>query len=499
MKVKQQQQKFYFLPFVVLGLAICFLIVLISTIKEDVFYSGDAGLKFLMVKQVARGGSATSINLYAPLWVKQIWSQGFYPFKEPFVYGYPKSSTVSFPPAFQWLTSWLFKWFGFKGIYIIPILSIVTLWSWFILLMQKIKLRPLIISLSFIMFSFCSPLTIYGAFYWEHSLAVLLFFGAIAFVVTQKVSLSQAILFGLMAGTSVWFRPEMLLLCLLFSTVIFFGSKKNNVKSGFLIAMFTCITAFLIFNNCLYDNILGAHSYQLSPSGSMGKYLGEKFIILLHLNARLMIYFPLIVLIFTLPLILKYHLIYFSSLAKQLTVTAILFLLIAPFLLPNAGGKQWGPRYFLPVVPLAITIICLVIKDTVKVKRWVWITIVCVMIYSLYLNVYRAYRDLHDDYAYRVKPGMDFLRKRSAEVLVVQNQFIAQEFAVLAESRNIFLSEEQQSFTRLQEMLQSHHISRIIYIAHDPGFERMPINLISNSKSLAKIGDYYFAEFDLGK
>jgi len=498
---KQQHEQLYFLPFIMFVIAVCFLASLLFTIKEDVFFSGDAGLKFLMVKQIAKGGSFAALHLESPFWVNKIWSQGFYPFKVPFVYDASQGKIVSFPPAFQWLSSWLYKWFGWKGLYILPVISLTGLWFWFIMVMLRAGIKPIIISLGFFLLAFCSPLTFYGAVYWEHTTAILLMFSAVAFLITPQPSFFYSLLSGMLLGVSVWFRPEMLLLWLFFiTTVLIINRRKSNLTNGIFIASSLIgIVTFFIFNAVTYSNILGAHSFQLSDPIGFIAYIRWKMVVLTHLNARDIIFFPLIILIYALAIYNLLRKSLFPLLISQLTAIIILFSLIVPFALPNTGGKQWSARYLLPLVPLVITTCSLVLNyiDINKIKKWSWFVLPPLVAYSLYINVYLAHKTLQNDYAYRVKPGLDFIKNEPYEIIIVQNQYIAQEFAALFEKKQIFLAEDQQSFNKLQQLLKAIGVSNIIYMAHDPGLERLPENLINPSPNLEKLGDYYFAEYNL--
>ncbi len=500
MTTEQQQRLHRLLPYILSTAALCFLVSLLITVKEEVFFSGDAGLKFLMVKQIAHGGSCTTLDLQNAQWVNNIWNQGFYPFKPPFIYDAPDGKVVSFPPSFQWLTSWMYKWFGFKGIYIIPSFSVAALWYWFITVLYKAGVAPLRVSAAFFLLAFCSPLTVYGALYWEHSMAIVLLFSAIVFMLKQ-VSALQAVTLGLMSGLSVWFRPEMLMLCLLLIVTVAVNSiiKKSNANVLFVIAMLLCISAFFIFNFKVYDSVLGAHSYQLFEQDKFVNYFVKKFIISTHLNGRLVIYFPLVVLLYAFSVYLLFQKKRLPDLVNQLTLLIIIFLMLTPFCLPNAGGKQWGPRYFLPVIPVVIVTLSLAARyySEVRIRKHIAIGILFIAAYSMYINVYLAHRTLHDDYACRVKPALDYLKNERCNILVVQNQYIAQEFASLFENKKIFLAESQQNFDELKHLLIAAGITKVMYLSHDGGFERQPVNVINNSAALKKTGDYYVAQYDL--
>ncbi len=501
--IKQEKQFPYnVLPFIVLLIAICFLVALLVTIRTDVFFSGDAGLKYLMVKQISRGGNYYSLNLENPSWVREIWLKGYYPFKAPFIYDTPEGKIVAFPPAFQWLNAAFYKWFGYSGIYIIPAASLIGLWTWFLIVMHRLGVKPLIISTGLILLALGSPLTVYGAVYWEHTFSILLMFGAVVFLVTPRPSYINAVISGLLSGMAVWFRPEMLVLCLLFIALILFNNfrKKNNVHFVFILSMLAGIAAFFIFNSRVYGNSLGAHSLQLANKGGIIEYIGQNFIVLTHVNARLVIFFPAIILLYAFAFYILFKKIFAPAGILQLTVIVILFSLITPFLLPNAGGKQWGPRYLLPLVPVVITTLCLAATyfdvQNFEKKKWL-LLLIPVFLYSAYVNVYLARKYLRDDYSFRVKPGLDFLQKESCKIVVVQNQYITQEFAALLETKKMFLAENERSFYELQKLLKAAGIPKLIYMCADIN-KKMPLpNLINNSSELMQMGGYYFGEYNV--
>jgi hypothetical protein len=73
-----------------------YLLFLASFIQPDVFFSGDGGLKFLVVKQINEGHGFKWLFLPHEQWVKNIWDQGFFPIQKPFVYPGTEGYIVSF-------------------------------------------------------------------------------------------------------------------------------------------------------------------------------------------------------------------------------------------------------------------------------------------------------------------------------------------------------------------------------------------------------------------
>lgn len=130
-------------------------------------------------------------------------------------------------------------------------------------------------------------------------------------------------------------------------------------------------------------------------------------------------------------------------------------------------------------------------------KKW-WIALLVLVIgYGMYLNMFRATASLREDYAFRVTPGLRFLQSDTCKVIVVQNQFITQEFAALYISRKIFLAETSESFTGLKAKLIEAGVSEIIYISAANENHTLPNRFQNGSTGLRKIGGYYFGKYVL--
>ncbi len=478
-----------------------FLGTLLLTIKPDVFFSGDAGLKFLMIKQVGFGGGFMKLDTKQPLWVEQIWAEGFFPFKPPFVYTTNQGRIVSFPPLFQLINAVFFKAFGFPGLYVIPCLSIPALWAWFVFALRKFALSPIVIAAALFLLAFCSPVTLYGAVYWEHSLAIFLVFSGAAFIVVQPASFVNSIISGVLTGLSIWLRPEAMVFCgLLMLTVMYnFYQGKRMQNLLFVCAASVLIAVFFVFNQLVYGNMFGAHSYQVLNESSVNE-LKRYWNLLTHINLRLIIFFPVAVIFYFLAAYLLARRPAVPPPVIQLSVIVICFLILTPLILPNAGGKQWGPRYFLPIIPVMLFTICASLPHLPGIssrQKTVLPVMICFAAYSFFLNVYMAGKTLKEDYAYRVTPGLNFLKSRPANVIVVQNQYVAQEFAAIFTSMVVFLAENENSSRILGIKLKSAGISDFVYISFGTT-SLLPVNDYYQRISEPQIkGNYRFVEYRL--
>ncbi|MEJ7766368.1 MAG: hypothetical protein WKF89_01055 [Chitinophagaceae bacterium] len=487
----------HYLPFVVLFIAYCWLVCLLLTVRPDVFFSGDAGIKFLIVGQINNGVGFKNLRLDHPGWVLDIWSQGFYPFKQPFIYDAPSGKTVAFPPAFQWLTAPFYRWFGYKGLYIIPSISLALLWAWFIVVIRQLTARPVIVACGLIIMAFCSPLTIYAAIYWEHTLAVLLVFSGLVFLLEPVAAVKTAML-GLLTGLAAWFRPESMIMSGLICGIACYNYfvYRKFVNVIFILSVLLVVTSFFVFNKIFYGSLLGAHAHQLMDESGSTVSFSKSLNILFHINVKFLVFFPAAILFYALTLRLLIKKPVVPSVIYQLLVVILLYSVITPFILPNAGGKQWGPRYFLPLIPFILAAIFLQVKILPLNKVWL-VAGALLVAYSAYLNVYLAATTLSRDYAQRVSPGMAFLTTQDCKVVVVQNQFIAQEFAAASGNRIFFLAEDNKHFQSLLDKLRLAGVACVIYMTSSRQESRLPNGFNNQRRELLKRGDYFFEQYSL--
>jgi hypothetical protein len=227
-----------------------YLAFLASSAEPGVFFSSDGGIKYLVVKQLTEGHGFKYMYLPQPQWVHQIWAHGFFPFKPPFLYPSSDGYLFVFPPAFQIISAFFYAHFGDMGLLVIPILSTLFLWLSFILLLRRCDISPSRIAIGLFILVFCSPLTIYGATYWEHMTAILLLFFGLSFLVKPPSGPIAAIAMGLLSGLAAWFRPEAMMMNVLYGLALvgLFIKDRNRSTIWFLIGVALGVGSYLLFN-----------------------------------------------------------------------------------------------------------------------------------------------------------------------------------------------------------------------------------------------------------
>jgi len=499
------------LPFVVCLCALIYLVFLLSSTPTDVFFSGDGGMKYLIINQIETGKGFMYIHLDQPEWVRNVWVNGYFPFHDPFLYPSPKGLLFSFPPYFQLVSAFFYAHFGYWGLYILPVISTVLLWFFLVVLLTRCGISFPRRALALFVLVFCSPLTLYGATYWEHMPAVLLLFGGVVVLSAAPAGAGMGFLLGLGSGLAVFLRPEAIVLNGLYMAAsgVLYWKKRQAVFPAFVVGAGLPIAGFFIANYMLFGHLLGVHSYQvLRDQGLLHEILrgGKNFFLINILSVR---YFPFVLLL--LPVMYR---IWKRGLRPELPVVLLLAIVVifcgvSPFLVPNDGGRQWGARYFLPVVPMVIVLLLLLDKQVGGARgaelgagggwRWPgWAVPLAVMVtgYAFFLNtVLGGGFELWRGNQQRVKPALEYVRQQPEQVIVSGSEYIPMEMAADFGKRYFFWAESDSSFQRLIPLLKSQGVRECLYASEKDrwpvaGGQAQPVN-----GGLVKVGNYYFVRF----
>jgi hypothetical protein len=473
--IVQPLNRRYILVFFVLGFALVYLAFLTSHIRDGVFYSADGGVKYMAVKQLSEGHGFKYLYLPQPAWVQSIWQAGFFPLRPPFVYSTPEGYIYVFPPAFQIVNAFFYSRLGYTGLYVMPVLCLVLLWLFTILLLRRCGITPGRIALALFLMAFCSPLTMYGAMYWEHAPATLLLFAGLAFLVRTPSRVSVAIGLGLVSGLAVWLRPEAIFLNFLYALAgfVLYRRERKTVYIAFMGCLFLAAATFMAFNQVEYGSMLGIHGHQLvDPNDADDRLgMGKSLYTLLMINYKSIRNFGFILLVFPIAYRLWRSKGQGDPRQGLLATIVVVFSLLLPFALPNDGGRQWGVRYFLPLIPIVIVTLFLTDKQLGILSRrfsipgWLVAFVVLIMAYSFYHNTFSGgVRDLGWAYKGRVEPYKERFEKREGNVIVVSDPYMVYELGYLFDRDYFFLAEGDGSLHRLLPLLKANGVHEYTYI-----------------------------------
>ncbi|AFZ58232.1 hypothetical protein H6G54_19650 [Anabaena cylindrica FACHB-243] len=528
-------------PLLIILSGVIFSLYLLSQIPDEIYYSGDGGLKALLAKQISSGKLQFNLDLPAPQWVHDLWNHGLYPFEAPFSYKISNLYYITFPFTFPLVTAPFYALFGFRGFYIIPLISTWFIWLSFYRLCQFYKLDQLITAIGLLTLIFASPLTMYSAMYWEHTLAVCLAFNGLQIMLTKGAkdfSTKNSVFSGILIGLSVWFRPEFLALVAIVIMLVItsYGNsiglmngilKPNRrdaeedkkgvftsylgslyiiqldlitiIKSKqiiFLTSLILTVLCFFALNKLIYNHPLGAHAFQVVENFSLQARLLKSVKFFNELKNDLPAYFPIIY--FAIPVLvisLFRKNINFTPAIKQILLISILFLCLVPVLIPSDGGKQWGSRFLLILIPLLNFIAISCLDRTWKIKKFgiryissgIFVTL---FILGFHLNTIQGTINCYQKGKMENLAVLNFLRKDSNKIVAVANQYVGQSFETTFKQKTFFLTKQPDDVSKLGLALHEQSYEKFIYICpvYDKCFSSPQIpdklELSANNKNL---------------
>jgi hypothetical protein len=152
-----------------------------------------------------------------------------------------------------------------------------------------------------------------------------------------------------------------------------------------------------------------------------------------------------------------------------LAAIVILYSLLTPFMLPNDGVIQWGPRYFLAIIP--VTIVALLLAG----KKWnishgsipLWFSLIILVIgcSSFYRNTHGGgFKELRYRYNQRITPTYNLINHGAGNVVVVSRQYMSYDFGYLFNNDYFFYASGDDSLRRLLPLLKSYGVKQFIYV-----------------------------------
>ena len=455
--------------------------------SEDVFYSGDLGLKYLMLQQYARGNFSLYLDNEKPDWVNEVWDDGLYPIKPPFVIQHEGGRVVLFPIWFQLVSTPFYLLFGFRGLYILPTLALWLVWWRFIILARFSKFPGWVTLLLVIGFIFGTPLLVYGAIFWEHTLAVFLVLVGLEFtfrIHDAGMTISKSILIGALFGSSVWIRPESFLIALpvAFFLALRFIRKHNPKVTGFIISMPFIIYGFMLTNWLIYEFPLGVHG-TIAVFNSLYWKFFYAYGIFIDLLRRTWMVFPLSALIvIVLPVFLLWAR---RPVVLLLTALLILFMAAVPFVLVNSGGKQWGARYLFVLYPVVLMLAGFQLVDLRILQfglfKFLYLAILFSMLgFGIYMNSVQGSAHIVYNYRDRLKPELEYLQDVQPEAIAAGDAYVAQSLAPLYHEMSFFLAEDNETFRLLVSHLHKQRICQFVFVM-DPYNDSLPTALMESA------------------
>jgi hypothetical protein len=503
------------LVYLIFFLSLCYLAFLVSSAQPGVFFSSDGGVKYIVVKQLTEGHGYKYMYLPQPQWVQQIWGNGYFPFKPPFLYASPGGYLFVFPPAFQIISSFFYSRFGNAGLYVIPIVSTVLLWLWVVVLLKRCGIAASRIAAGLFVLVFCSPLTIYGATYWEHMTAILLLFGGVVFVVRPPSGVVMGLLMGLLSGLAAWFRPEALMMNVLYglaAVAMFVRERKRGglgmlgaVIPAFLVGIALGVGSFLVFNQIEFHSWFGLHSYQVLNNSIEEGVERSSFHNLITNNLINIRHYLFVLLLLPAAYVVVVNRKKLDFRTILLIAIALVYCVVTPFMVPNDGGRQWGARYFLPIIPVVLVALLLIEKEWHLLQAPtlpVLLTMGVVILFAGYCferNVIKGgIKTLRWENRHRISPSIDFINRQESNVVVVAYPYIAMELGYLFDRKYFFLAPDDSSLQRLLPLLKEQGVRQYTYI-YDVRVPGTKPRMLADSTAHwpREMGDFEFTRYTI--
>ncbi len=516
---------------------------------NGVVFSGDGGLKALLAQQIAQQLSAfdfpldMALRLPAADWVQDLWAQGLYPFKPPYVYEVGSQRFITFPFTFPLVSAPFYALFGDRGLYLIPLFSLWSIWLRFWQISRKAQWDLIALCIGLISLIFASPLSLYGGIYWEHTLAVALAFWGVSDLLfwdqsppknfeesfeenleesweessKSHLSLYRFLRSGVLIGLAVWFRPEFLCLAAAVGLLATMGWLLPQFKlakwaiapaftleqATMLIAAMACtVGTFFALNYAIYNHPLGIHAIQIVEESNPETQLAQAKAGYGQMLSTLGRYFPVAVWAVIATLVTpelkksnrttfkRFRLARFNQTLNDLAgkqnnpvsrfvlAISILFALSVPLIVPpGAGGKQWGPRFYLVLVPL----LSVVMAEQLKAGRFhAWARRLAlvgagiVLLLGFQLNtVNGAFRSFQQGQSISlpasyipIAPALETLQQQPIPWIAASHEFVAQQLWSALPEKTFFLAETIAEVKQLATALIAQNEAEFLYVCY---------------------------------
>ena len=135
----------------------------------------------------------------------------------------------------------------------------------------------------------------------------------------------------------------------------------------------------------------------------------------------------------------------------------------------NDGITQWGPRYFLAIIPVTLIALFLAPKP-----RWLPPLILLAALPSFYQNTHGGgIKELRWRYNHRLTTIYQLLNRKPGNVVIASPHFLSYDFGYLFDRNYFFGASGDDSLRRLLPLLKSNGVHEIICL-YNPRFHTLP-------------------------
>lgn len=519
------------IPSILFLLGMALTLWMLFFVSSGVFFGSDAGTKALLSQQIASQIKALSFPLDVSLtaqpapesWVNQLWDSGLYPITPPFSYELNAERFISFPFIFPLITAPFYALLGEPGLYVIPVLALWVVWGRFCQIGLRADWDSASLSLGLFTLIFASPLSLYGSTYWEQTVAIALAFWGISALLYPKktvalrshLSGTRLIISGVLIGLSVWFRPEFIGLLLAVAIVSKLGwllpkwrlITPLSATDVFILigSMVGTLSVFCALNYGIYGHPLGLHGQLLLNETLAALSLQQAKLGYSQMLLGFWKYFPIAAVAivaalcspefkraslkttnrfkgFKTPNVESIGIVSPANHkplpARALLIVCLLAALLIPLLIPaGLGGKQWGPRLYLALIPL----LSVVVAEQLRVgffqnwaRRILLIGTAIALAFGIHMNTlngaFNVYRDpdtrstsLWANYV-SVAPALAQIKEQSIPWIATSSPFVPQQFWSALPEKTFFYTKTLADVEQLANALNEQEESTFLFI-----------------------------------
>ena len=456
----------------------------------NTFYNGDLGVKFIQVQQVASGYFANDIRLPEEPWLEAMWKAGMAPIQPPFAYLVNDRFMCQYIVTFAVVSAPFYMLLGFKGLLVIPLLSVWAAWLGFYVLCRRREWSAMATTLGLATFVLGSHMAVYATLFWEHGPGVLTGFlgGALLLVPAKREpSTRLATLAGAMFGLTLWLRPEAICYFAAFGLVSLVTTRQRGWWRSwwaFSIAAGIVALAFFAYNQLVFEHPLGLTRKNMIRERT-GQYtlVGKSIDQGIYLHRSLVQHMPvLIALLAMLPLLAWRKMRQFSG-AVPILAFCLLASFFASIVTPEAG-KEWGPRYLLISVPyLCLALVMCLHGLRLALPRPVWTGyLVLAVIASLFghrllsdgrlqwvptTSTIAGLHSVVEEARRRVTPIRREVALSDHQFVVAPRSYVCQEFASLMPTKTLLVCQTPEHWQLLAAALDRQGLDRCIMLDFD--------------------------------
>jgi hypothetical protein len=462
-------------PILVIAAGMAGTLALALVLPSGVFFSGDGGVKCLLAEQLSEGDLHLDLRLPAEPWVAAIWDGGLYPFAPPYVYPLGGLRVLGFPVVFPVLTAPLVAAFGERGLLVLPLVALWAIWWGVLAVCRRIGLGPgpTLVAVAGVVFA--SHLPLYGVMYWEHTTAVFLASAAawrVVFPGPRNTWILDGLWPGLALGLATWMRPEIGVMAVALGCWVAVRARREPARraaaAAYFVAGAAVAAAVAGVNLRLSGLALGTHALQVVGAPTLASRLAAAAAILAALAPSLVVFVPLVVV----PVVVLLA----SPRGgdpddglRPLVIVSLAFVVLTPLLLPNAGGRQWGPRYLLPVVPMFAVAAGLALARTARWRargrRIIAGLAIIALVLGTAVNAVVGVRRCFFDGFYETVAGLrQVLRSEGAVVIAGSHQYVPQLLGAEVRGRRFFTLRKPGDLGRLLAAAGEHGVGTVYLV-----------------------------------